>query len=141
MTFGGSGNKRDFAAGDSNPPRHRVFAASQAKLLDLAAEAMHDGVFGLHLAELSDPRDTGIFLCRIGGGKRRRSAGAVRSLLPYRQQGRSRCRFEFVGLPKHEVRQGAEFGIAVMLKALRQFAGQNIRPTRAAFAHGRNHGG
>jgi AraC-like DNA-binding protein len=36
------------------------------------------------------------------------------------------------------VRQNAEFGISVILKALREIAGRNIRPTRAAFVHARN---
>ena len=45
---------------------------------------------------------------------------------------------EFVGLPRHEVRQNAEFGIAVILKALREITGRNIRPERVAFAHPRN---
>jgi AraC-like DNA-binding protein len=45
---------------------------------------------------------------------------------------------EFVGLRRHEVRQNAEFGIAALLKALREMAGRSIRPTRAAFVHARH---
>src|SRR5262249_42629474 len=44
----------------------------------------------------------------------------------------------FVGLPRHTARQNAEFGIAAILKALREVAGPSIRPTRVEFAHARN---
>jgi hypothetical protein len=36
------------------------------------------------------------------------------------------------------VRQNVEFGISVILKALREIAGRSVRPTRAAFVHARN---
>src|SRR5262249_28775118 len=44
----------------------------------------------------------------------------------------------FVGLPRHMARQNAEFGIAAILKALREVAGRSIRPTRTAFMHARS---
>jgi AraC-like DNA-binding protein len=44
----------------------------------------------------------------------------------------------FVGLPRHGLRQNAEFGISVLFKALREMARHRIRPTRAAFVHARN---
>ena len=44
----------------------------------------------------------------------------------------------FVGLPRPLGRQGAEFLMAVIVRALRELAGRNIRPIRAAFAHARN---
>ena len=44
----------------------------------------------------------------------------------------------FVGLPRPLGRQGAEFTMAVIVRALRELAGRNIRPIRAVFAHARN---
>ena len=44
----------------------------------------------------------------------------------------------FISLPRPLGRQGAEFLMAVILRALRELAGRNIRPIRAAFAHARN---
>ena len=44
----------------------------------------------------------------------------------------------FFGLPRPLGGQGAEFLMAVILRALREPAGRNIRPIRAAFAHPRN---
>jgi hypothetical protein len=45
---------------------------------------------------------------------------------------------EFIGIPRHSVRHNAEFGISIILKALRVLTHRNICPTRAAFAHARN---
>jgi AraC-like DNA-binding protein len=127
----------------------RVAAIAQAKLLGLAAEAMDDSAFGLHLAERSDPRDAGIFFYVASGAENFGEAlalfaryfrivnEAVRLKLTRTARGLD-AEIEFVGLPRHEVWQNAEFGIAAILKALREVAGRNIRPTRAAFAHARN---
>ncbi len=52
-------SERDLAAEGDNS--RRITANAQAKFLDLAAEAMDDSAFGLHLAGQIDPRDVGIF--------------------------------------------------------------------------------
>jgi hypothetical protein len=44
---------------DLNEHQHRVSAAAQGKLLQLAAEALHDPALGLHLATKVDPREVG----------------------------------------------------------------------------------
>jgi AraC-like DNA-binding protein len=45
----------------------------------------------------------------------------------------------FVGaVSTQAVRQNTEFGFAVILKAIREAAGRNVRPSRVAFAHARN---
>ncbi|HEY3622495.1 MAG TPA: AraC family transcriptional regulator ligand-binding domain-containing protein [Roseiarcus sp.] len=58
-------SERDLAGEDNSL---RLTAIAQAKLLDLAAEAMGDSAFGLHLAEQSDPRDAGIFFYVAASG-------------------------------------------------------------------------
>ena len=40
--------------------QHRISAASQAKFLEFAAEAVDDSAFGLHLVEDADPREEGL---------------------------------------------------------------------------------
>ena len=139
-------SEREIAGGDNAV---RVTAIAQAKLLDLAAEATGDNAFGLHLAEESDPRDAGILFYVASGAENLGEAlalfaryvrivnEAVRLKLT-RTGERLIAEVEFVGLPRHEVRQNAEFGIAAIVKALREVAGRNIRPTRAVFAHARN---
>jgi hypothetical protein len=45
---------------------------------------------------------------------------------------------KFVGLSRYTAKQVIEFGVAVTTRALREIAGQNIRPTHSSFIHGRN---
>jgi AraC-like DNA-binding protein len=128
---------------------HRVSAVGQARFLDYAAEAIDDSAFGLHLAEQADPRDAGIFFYVASGARDLGEAlalferyfrivnEAVRLKLTRTGQGLA-AEVEFVGLPRHVVRQNVEFGISVILKALREIAGRTVRPTRAAFVHARN---
>jgi hypothetical protein len=139
----------DFAVGGNNPLHHRVSAVGQAKFLDYAAEAIDDSAFGLHLAEQADPRDAGTLfyvassaqsvgeVLALFGRYFRIVNEAVRLKLMRKPQGVD-VEVEFIGVPRHRVRHNAEFGIAVILKALREVAGRNICPTRTAFAHARN---
>jgi AraC-like DNA-binding protein len=143
-------SERDLAA-EGGSPIGRVSAQAQAKFLDHAAEAMDDSAFGLHLAEQSDPREAGIFFYVASGAENFGEAltlfaryfrivnEAVRLTLTPTGEGLA-AEVEFVGLPTHAVRQNAEFGIAAILKALREVAGRQIRPTRAVFAHERSSG-
>jgi AraC-like DNA-binding protein len=142
-------SEHDIAAGDSNPLHHRVPAVGQAKFLDYAAEAMDDSAFGLHLAEQADPRDAGILFYVVSSAQSLGEAltlfgryvrivnEAVRLKLIQKPEGVD-VEVEFIGVPRHNVRHNAEFGIAVILKALREVAGRNICPIRTAFAHARN---
>jgi hypothetical protein len=137
------------AKGDSSPVHHRVSAVGQAKFLDYAAEAMDDSAFGLHLAEQADPRDAGILFYVASGAQTLGEAlilfaryfrivnEAVRLKLARRPDSVD-LEVNFIGVPRHSVRHNAEFGIAVILKALRELAHRNICPTRAAFAHSRD---
>jgi hypothetical protein len=142
-------SEHDIATAGGNPEDRRISAIGQARFLDHAAEAMDDSAFGLHLAEQTDPRDAGILFYVASGAKSLGEAltlferyfrivnEAVRLKLK-RTPGGSIVEIEFVGISRHSVRQNAEFGIAVILKALRELAGSRIRPIRAAFVHGRN---
>jgi AraC-like DNA-binding protein len=142
-------SERDLAGVGGSPTDHRVPAEAQARFLDYAAEAMDDSAFGLHLAEQTDPRDAGIFFYVASGAKNFGEAlalferyfrivnEAVRLKMRRTGEGLA-AEVEFVGLPRHVVRQNSEFGISVILKALREIAGRNIRPTRVAFVHARN---
>ena len=140
-------SERDLAASD--PLHHRVSAAGQSRLLDCAAEAIEDTAFGLHLAEQADPRDAGIIFYAMSAAE---NLGEALALLGrYSRIANEAVRMKltatpeslvveigFVGLPRPLGRQGAEFLMAVILRALRELAGRNIRPIRTAFAHARN---
>jgi AraC-like DNA-binding protein len=134
---------------DGEPAHLRISAAGQGKFLDYAADAMGDSAFGLHLAAVADPRDAGILFYVASSAQTLGEAlalfaryfrvvnEAVRLKLTKRPGGVA-AEVQFIGLPRHELRQNAEFGMAVILKALRELARRNIRPTRAAFVHPRN---
>jgi hypothetical protein len=141
--------EQDLAAAGHGPLHNRVSAVGQARLLDYAAEALDDSALGLHLAEQTDPRGAGILFYVASAAKNFGEAlalferylrivnEAVRLKLTRTGEGLA-AEVEFVGLPRHVVRQNAEFGISIILKALREIAGRNIRPSRAAFVHPRN---
>jgi hypothetical protein len=63
---------------DFDGRQRRIPAASQAKFLEFAAEAMDNSAFGLHLAEEANPREAGVaVLCRVGCEQHRRGDGAL----------------------------------------------------------------
>jgi hypothetical protein len=137
------------AEDDANPTGHRVAAVAQVKFLDYAAEAMNDSAFGLHLAEQTDPRDAGIYFYVASAAKDIDEAlalyaryfrivnEAVRLKVTRKPIGVA-LEVEFVGLPRHLARQTAEFGMAALLKGLREIAGRNLHPIQASFAHTRS---
>ena len=140
-------SERDLA--ESDPLHHRISAAGQSRLLDCAAEAIEDTAFGLHLAEQADPRNAGIIFYAMSAAENlgealalldrysRIANEAVRMKLTATPDGLV-VEIGFVGLPRPLGRQGAEFLMAVIVRALRELAGRKIRPIRVAFAHARN---
>ena len=127
----------------------RISAIAQVRLLEYAAEALGDSAFGLHLAQQANLREAGLLFyvtsaartigetlllyeryCRIVNE-------AVRvKLLPV--QNGVVVEFNFVGLSRHHFRQNAEFGLAAILKGLREHVGRNVLPIGVTFAHPRN---
>jgi AraC-like DNA-binding protein len=127
----------------------RISAIAQVRLLEYAAEALGDSAFGLHLAQQANLRQAGLLFyvtcaartigetlllyeryCRIVNE-------AVRVKLSPVQNGVV-VEFNFLGLSRHHFRQNAEFGLAAILKGLREHGGRNVRPIGVTFAHPRN---
>jgi AraC-like DNA-binding protein len=127
-------------------PGRRVPAGAQARFLELAAEATNDAAFGLRLAEDTDPRDSGILFYIVSGAKDVGEAlvlfsryvrivnEAARLRLRRTEEGLA-VEVEVTGLARHRIRQNVEFGLAVMLKTLREASGRRISPSRIVFAH------
>ena len=103
-----------------NPVQHRISAAGQCKFLDLAAEAVGDSAFGLHLAEKAISRDIGILFYVVSGGKNIEEALAL--FARYHRIANEAARLKLVrtasgvtfdvdtfGLPVHSARHNAEF--------------------------------
>jgi AraC-like DNA-binding protein len=129
--------------------QHRISAVLQSKFLEYAAEATDDSAFGLHLAEEANPREAGLLFYITSAANDIDEAlalfarysrivnEAVRIKPAHGREGLI-AEISFIGLPRHTAKQVTEFGIAVTIKALREIAGRNIRPTHLSFIHLRN---
>ena len=127
-------------------PQARVSALGQARFLEYSAEALDDSTLGLHLAEEGNPRDAGL-LFYLGAAARnlgealalvaryfRVADESVRMKLARQAEG-FKVEITFVGLSRHLLRQQTEFGIAMLVKAMRAASGYHVRPTGVKFAH------
>ena len=135
---------------DYNPDdrQRRMSALSQARLVEYAAEAIADTAFGLHLAQETDPREAGLLFYAVSAGKDLHEALAlfaryshivndsVRVAILPRAEG-VRLAADYFGVPRHRAKQNVEFGIAVVVKALREASGRKISPSRVLFSHPR----
>ena len=131
--------------GDIDNRQNRISALAQGKLLEFAADALADSALGLHLAKQTNPREAGLLYYVASAAENLGEAlalferyfrivnEAVRLELRQAPKGLV-AEISFIGVPRHQVQQNADFGIAIILKALREVAGRNIRPTKVAFA-------
>ena len=135
--------------GDIDNPQGRISALAQGKLLEYAAEALGDPVFGLHLAQQADPRGAGLLFYVASAAENIGEAlalfarycrivnEAVRLKLIRSPEGVV-VQAEFVGLPRHFAWQNTEFVIAALIKGLREMAGRDFRLTRVTFTLAHN---
>jgi AraC-like DNA-binding protein len=135
--------------GDIDNRQARISALAQGKLLEYAAAALGDSEFGLHLAEQANPREAGLLFyiasaaehvedaleltaryCRIGNEAGRLNVN--------RSSENMIVETTFVGLPRHFAWQNTEFVMAATIRALREMAGQDLRPMQVAFTLARH---
>jgi len=129
----------------------RISAAAQARLLEYAAEALHDPALGFHLATQVNPREVGLLFYVASAAKDLGDAmelfarylrivnEAVRVKLS-RRDSDFVVELHFVGVPRFRAGQNTEFGITVILKSLREITGRNVAPTKITFVHTRSSG-
>jgi AraC-like DNA-binding protein len=129
-------------------PRARVSAVAQVKFLEDAAEAIHDTAFGLHLAEQSNPREVGLLFYVVSAA---RTIGDALALLARYCSIVNECvqlkfaqapggliaKIDWIGISRHRAKQNSEFMHAMLVRALREVVGRDVRPTRVVFAHAR----
>ena len=139
--------RADLTTHDLTDRQHRITAAAQSRLLEVASETLKDDALGFHLATQSNPREAGLLFYIASAAKTVGGAlalferyfrivnEAVRLKLTRVPDG-AILQVGFVGLSRYHAQQNAEFGIAVILKALREVVGLNIRPTRVGFMLG-----
>ena len=134
-----------------NTDQIRVSAAAQARFLEAAAEALHDPALGFHIGAEVNPREVGLLFYVASAAKDLGEAielfarylrivnEAVRIKLT-RQNSDLVVELHLVGVPRLRAAQNAEFGIAVIVKSLREIAGRNVHPTKITFVHMRSPG-
>jgi AraC-like DNA-binding protein len=128
--------------------QYRISAAAQSQLLELASNALNDAALGFHLATEANPREAGLLFYVASAATTVSEALALFEryfrivneavhLKLKRMPNKAVLQVSFVGLSRHRVQQNAEFGIAVILRALREAVGGNIRPTKVSFVGAR----
>jgi AraC-like DNA-binding protein len=126
----------------------RISASAQGKLLELASEALNDDALGFHLATEANPRSAGLVFYIVSAAKNVDEALALLErylrivneavqLKLVRAKNGAILHADFVGLSRHQIHQNAEFGIAVILRALREVTGRNFRPAKVSFVRAR----
>ncbi len=141
-------HRAGLAEGELDASRRRLSATAQGEFLEYAALALNDPMFGLHLAEQSNPREAGLLFYAMSAAEN--VSEALTLLMHYcrivnesvrlklaRQPDGMFVEASFSGIARHRIRQNAEFEFAVVVKAIREITGLNVCPTRVACAHGR----
>jgi AraC-like DNA-binding protein len=134
---------------DLNDKDSRISSAAQARLLEFAAEALHDPALGFHLAAEVDPRELGLVFYIASAAKDLGEAIAL--LARYsrilneairvqmtRRSSELVMEVHVIGVPRFQAAQNAELAIAVILKSLRVITGLNVHPARITLAHVRS---
>ena len=139
------------AGQDLSKTQERISAVAQAKLLELAAEALRDPALGFHLAAEADPREAGLLFYVASAAKDLGEAitlfarycrivnEAIRAHLT-RRPNELIIEVHIAGVPRFRAAQNTEFGVTVIIKGLRAIAGRTVRPAKIVLAHVRNAG-
>jgi AraC-like DNA-binding protein len=132
-----------------NEDEIRVSAVAQARFLESVAEALHDPALGFHLATQVNPRAVGLLFYVTSAAKDLGEAielfarylrivnEGVRVKLT-RQSGDLVVELHLAGVPRFRAGHNTEFGIALIVKSLREITGRNLRPTKITFVHRRS---
>jgi AraC-like DNA-binding protein len=134
---------------DLNDQKVRISSAAQARLLEFAAQALHDPALGFHLATEVDPRELGLVFYIASAGKDLGEAIALLArysrivneaicMQTTRRDTDLVIEVHVVGVPRFLAAQNAELVISIILKTLREITGRNVHPTKITLIHVRN---
>lgn len=126
---------------------HRIPATAQSRLLELAAETLKDDALGFHLAARANLRSVGLLFYVTSAAE---TVGESLALLERyfrivneavnlkltRTRSRAILDIGFVSFSRHRAQQNVEFGLAVILRALRELVGRRICPAKVSFIRG-----
>lgn len=130
----------------------RILAVDEAELLEAAATAFCDPIFGLTLGARADPRDAGLVFYLSNAAATLKEAitlfanyisiinnSVSLQITPAARERRSVI-IHYDNFPRHKLTQMIEYHFAFFIRFLREVGGQNISPSRLAFSHSRDLG-
>lgn len=128
---------------------NRISSAAQAKLLEFAAETLHDPALGFHLAMEVNPRELGLIFYVASAardlgeaitllGRYCRIVNEAIRIQMTRRDGDLVIDVHVVGAPRFRAAQNAEFAVTVIVKSLRAITGRNVHPAKISLAHVRD---
>ena len=134
---------------DLDNQENRISSDAQARLLEFAADALHDPSLGFHLSTEVDPRELGLPFYVASAAKDLGEAIAllarycriINEAIRVQMTRRSSdllIEVHLVGVARFLAAQNAELAIAVILKSLRVITGRNVHPTKITLVHTRN---
>ena len=127
-------------------------AEAEARLIELAAEALCDPLFGLRLAEAADPKETGLVYYLLSAASNVREAvnltaryihvvnAGIRWLVASRPDGGAALELRYVVPARTLLYHTTEYHLAMFVRHLRQIVGRHVSPTFVTFAHNRTSG-
>ena len=139
-------NRAGLSDYDPSDRQRRIPASNQGRFLHTQRTLSNDPSFGLHLAEASDPRESGLLYYISSAAKD--LWGTLSLFLAYSKLVDESLRlemsrlpdvaiveFRFDGVSPQSVRHNTEFWVVMIIKGARQISGRHIRPLRVAFPH------
>ena len=128
----------------------RLKVQDQISFLNLAAAALGDGIFGVHLALLFDLREFGFLYYIAASARTLRDAlqqlaryGSIVNegvALEYLSGTNIGLAFRYVGVGRHRDRHQIEFFIAALVRLCRHLTRTRLAPSRVRLAHRSNSG-
>jgi AraC-like DNA-binding protein len=126
----------------------RMPVQSQIKLLELAAEALHDDFLGFHLAQDYDLREIGLFYYVLASSdiladalhRAERYSGIMNEgiLLQARIGKETAIALSYVGIDRRSDRHQIEFWLTSLVRLCRQLTNRRLVPSRVKVMHRRN---
>jgi AraC-like DNA-binding protein len=129
-------------------PGARLKVRDQINFLNLAANALHDGLLGFHLAQSADLRELGaIYYVSASSeflGTALQRAARYSSIanegvfLKYIDGREVVISFRYVGVSRHKDRHQIECFMTILIRLCQQLSGRRVMPSRVSLTHWRN---
>ncbi len=141
-------SKAGLTSAEVDDPAVRLEAHAQVEVLELAAEALGDDLFGFHLARDFDLREIGLVYYVMGSSERLIDAlhNAARYSGIVNEGVRLRCdaseavsiRLDYVGIDRRRDRHHAEFWMVTLMRLCRKVTEGRLVPRHVKLRHMRN---